>query len=192
MIKNKIKLSSPVIVEGKYDKIRLQSVIDAEIIVTNGFGIFKDDGKKQYIKRVAKKSGIIIVTDSDSAGMMIRNCLKEIIPPEKITNLYIPQIKGKERRKTVPSAEGTVGVEGIDTDTLFGIFAPLESDRRPSDITAGMLYEKGLSGCPDSKEKRKAVCRRLNLPDNLSSKEFLSAVNLLLTEESFEEITNEI
>ena len=116
---DKIKLSEAVIVEGKYDKIKLSSFLDALIVTTEGFGLFKDSEKRGYIRKLADERGIIIMTDSDSAGFMIRSCLKSFIPGDKIKNVYVPQINGKEKRKSAPSREGTLGVEGLSREVIL-------------------------------------------------------------------------
>ncbi|MBQ4247912.1 MAG: toprim domain-containing protein, partial [Ruminococcus sp.] len=117
-----IKINEAIIVEGKYDKIKLSSIVDAVIIITNGFGIFKDEEKLGLIRYYAQKTGIIILTDSDAAGRKIRGYIKGAVKGGKITNVYIPDVFGKEKRKTKPSAEGKLGVEGIDVDTLLEAF----------------------------------------------------------------------
>ncbi|MBQ0101488.1 MAG: DUF4093 domain-containing protein [Firmicutes bacterium] len=189
---DKLHLDRPVIVEGKYDKIKLSSVIDTEIIVTDGFGVFKRDERAEYILRIADEKGIIILTDSDHAGMMIRNYLKGRIPAEKITNVYIPQIKGKEKRKTKSSAEGLLGVEGIDTSTLRAVLADFcVSGRTEREITSVDLYNLGLSGGTGSREKREKICSKLGLPKSLSSSEFLDAVNMLVSKDELVKLNDE-
>ncbi|MBO4356372.1 MAG: toprim domain-containing protein [Clostridia bacterium] len=127
----KIKLRSMVIVEGKYDKIKLDSILDAEIIETDGFSIFKNEQLKEYIRKTALERGIITATDSDGAGLLIRNYLSGIVPPDRIKHVLIPKIPGKESRKAEPSKEGTVGVEGIDADVLRSLFEPFKDDTQP-------------------------------------------------------------
>lgn len=156
-----IKLDRPVIVEGKYDVIRLSNIIDALIIKTDGFGIFKDKEKQSLLRRLAGKKGIIVLTDSDSAGFLIRNFIAGIVPPEKITHVYIPDIFGKEKRKEAPSAEGKLGVEGICEELLLesfrkaGVTATASVEKRRL-ITNIDLYEAGLSGGKDSAKKEKS------------------------------------
>ena len=176
----KIKIDLPVIVEGKYDKIKLSSIIDATVITTDGFGIFKDKQKKDYIKALCK-DGVIIATDSDSAGNLIRGHLKGILPNDKIYNVYIPQIKGREKRKTTQSKEGYLGVEGTDAKTLCDLFLPFTSTKEPETdvITRTDLYNYGLFGCEDSSGQRKKLCRALSLPDNISAKALCEALNRL-------------
>lgn len=190
----KIKINMPVIVEGKYDKIKLSSLIDGVIIATDGFGIFKDKQKKDYIKALCK-NGVIIATDSDSAGNLIRGHLKGILPPEKIHNVYIPQIKGREKRKKTDSAEGYLGVEGTDNETLKKLFLPYETpdtEAKNDVITRTELYNYGLYGKEDSKEKRKKICRALSLPDNLSAKALCEAISSLYDKSYIENVINTI
>ena len=180
----KQKIGMPVIVEGRYDKIKLLSVIDATVITTEGFRIFKDGKKREYIKRICE-DGVIIATDSDGAGMLIRGHLKGILPPGKIHNVYIPQIKGREKRKKEDSAEGYLGVEGMDGETVKRLFAPYagEDAGAKCEITRAELYGYGLYGGPDSKEKRKKLCKKAGLPDNLSAKALCEALGRLYGKE---------
>ena len=176
----KPKINMPVIVEGKYDKIKLSSLIDAVIITTDGFGIFKDKKKTEYIKAMCE-NGVIIATDSDGAGNLIRGHLKGILPPEKIHNVYIPQVKGKEKRKTSASKEGYLGVEGTDKQTLLDLFAPFLSPAAAEAdvITMTDLYNYGLLGQKNSTQKRKKLCQTLSLPDNISAKALCEACGRL-------------
>lgn len=185
-----IELSQIVIVEGKYDKIKLSSFIDAMIITTEGFGIFKNKEKRNYIRRLAENNGVIILTDSDRAGQLIRNHIKSFINSGKIYNVYIPQIFGKEKRKAVPSKEGTIGVEGMEKDVIVkalekaGVF---QKKRKFGGITNIDLMEAGLIGQPNSKLNRKQFLKHFNLPDFLSSKQLLEFLNTSFTREEFEE-----
>ncbi len=189
----KLKIKYPVICEGKYDKIKLMSVIDATIITTDGFGIFKNSEKSALLRRLAENERIIVVTDSDSGGRLIRNFIRGIIPNEKIVNLYIPQIKGKERRKEKPSAEGTLGVEGMDIDVLRNIFMPYTGHtEKKMDMTKADMYAYGLSGLDGSAQLRKEFCTASFLPPDMSSNSLLEAINLLYTEEEFLKIMEKI
>ena len=190
----KIKLGMPVIVEGKYDKIRLSSLLDTVIITTDGFGIFKNEEKRALIKALAKERGVIVAADSDGAGKVIRSHLNGLVPPELIINVYIPCVKGKERRKLAPSREGLLGVEGMDTETLVRIFSPYASDRERTSagFDPARLYELGLSGKENSAELRSRLSIQLGLPPSLSAKAFSSAVNFLYTEEDVLSALNEI
>ncbi len=186
----KIKVDMPVIVEGKYDKIKLESIIDAPIIACNGFRIFKNHEKRALLRALSEKSKLIILADSDHAGMMIRSHISGIIPKDRLINLYTPQIEGKEKRKDKPSKEGFVGVEGVDTEILRRIFEPFasgytESERRR--VTKTDLYSLGLSGTDNAAKRRAAVCASLGLPTDISANAMLEAVNLLMTFEEFEE-----
>lgn len=168
-----IKIDEAIIVEGKYDKIKLSSIVDAVIIITNGFGIFKDAEKLELIRYYAKKTGIIILTDSDAAGRRIRGYIKGAVDGGRITNVYIPDVFGKEKRKLKPSAEGKLGVEGIDVRTLTEAFEKsgitASQGGKRSDITKLTLYELGLSGGANSHELRERLQVSLGLPRQLSA-----------------------
>lgn len=185
----KIKLDSPIIVEGKYDKIRLENIFETPIIITEGFGIFKNKDKKDFIKLLAQKSGIIVLTDSDSAGIMIRNHLKSFVPNDKIINIYLPEISGKERRKSSPSKQGILGVEGIDDDIIVSAFerAGVIGTKRESNdkITKLDLYNLGISGGSQSARLRRELLAKLSLPTGLSATSMLEAINFLYTKEEF-------
>ncbi len=185
----KLRIDLPVIVEGKYDKIKLSSVIDGEIIVTDGFGVFKKKEKLSLIKRLSQ-NGVIILTDSDGAGKMIRAHISGAVDPDKIYNLYIPKVKGKERRKKEGSKEGTLGVEGIDNDTLRGIFQGFlqnhsQGEPRGEKLKKADLFELGLSGSEGSSERRDRIAEKLGLPSGLTAPAFVSAVNVIMTREEF-------
>lgn len=178
----KLKVSQAVIVEGKYDKIKLSALLDAVIITTEGFGIFKDKHMAELIRQYARTTGIIILTDSDAAGFRIRGHIKSICPDGNITNIYIPDIFGKEKRKTEPSKEGKLGVEGIDADLLRKLFenAGLSFfDKRTSSniLTTQDLYELGLTGTYDSSRLRRKTAELLGLPERITPKTLLEAVN---------------
>ena len=179
-----ISIKEAIIVEGKYDKMRLKSAVDATIIETNGFRIFKDKEKVNLIKQLAQKQGIIILTDSDSAGFLIRNHLRGIVPQEQIKNAYIPQIKGKEKRKDHPSKEGALGVEGVDEDIILkalqnaGAVCGKENQEL---ITKTDLYNLGLTGGEKSKILRTALLKQLKLPQYMSAKAMLEVLNTVTT-----------
>ncbi|MDR2558602.1 MAG: DUF4093 domain-containing protein [Oscillospiraceae bacterium] len=181
-----IKLKQAVIVEGKYDKIKLAEILDAVIITTDGFGVFKKREKLDLICLFAKKHGVIILTDSDRAGFLIRNHLKGKINEGEIHNVFIPDVFGKEKRKTAPSADNKLGVEGIETEVLRGLFAKFTEDKS-SDIfiTRERLFDDGLSGRSNSAELRKKLQKELNLPENLSAKQLPAVLNSLFTEEEY-------
>ena len=190
-----IKLSFPLIVEGKYDKITLGNVVDTLIITTNGFSVFRHKEKCELIKSVAEKcGGIIVMTDSDSAGNMIRAHLKNIIGSKaQIINVYVPRIEGKEKRKPKGSKEGILGVEGMQRQILIealeksGAINPKEhKDGRKITKTDMFLY--GLSGCADATENRKSLLKYLELPQNLSSNATLDILNTYFSYEEFGEM----
>lgn len=184
-----IRLDRPVIVEGKYDKIALENVVDALIITTDGFGIFKNREKCDLIRRLARKNGIIIMTDSDSAGAVIRSYIKKIISDCEIINIYVPELRGKEKRKARPSKSGLIGVEGMSPEIIEnalkrgGIFSVKEENRRK--ITKTDMFVLGLSGREDSSVKRKEFLRFLGLPESLSSSAMLDVLNNMLTADEF-------
>lgn len=187
-----IRLKTPVIVEGKYDKIRLSNIIDAPIFTTDGFRIFKDKEKMAFFRAVAKKCGVIILTDSDSAGLMIRNHLKKAIGDANIYNVYLPEILGKEKRKTVPSKEGLLGVEGTDDEIIIKAierFTSPKSDGKKVTKTDFLLW--GLSG-DGSAAKREKLKTRLSLPHSLSTNGLLDAINVLYTYKEIEKIISEV
>lgn len=188
-MEEKIKLTEAVIVEGKYDKIKLSNILDAFIIETNGFAIFKDKSKLSFIKKLAKERGIIILTDSDHAGFMIRNYISSGVPKEQIKNVYIPDIFGKEKRKDTPSKEGKLGVEGMTKEVILASLekAGVSSTSSVCDnpITTVDFYDLGLTGGANSKAKRKAVCKALDLPEFLSTSSLISCINNFMTKEEF-------
>lgn len=178
----KIKLNQVVLVEGKYDKIKLSSLLDATILTTDGFGIFKEAEKRALLRRLAAERGIIVVTDSDGAGRVIRGHIASILPRQQVVNLYIPKIKGKEARKAAPSKEGTLGVEGMDADLLRSLFAPYAVESKRSDfapVDRWRYYEDGFTGGPNSSRLRADLAKLLDLPDDLSANALLEAINLL-------------
>lgn len=191
---NKIKIDLPIIVEGKYDKIKLDSIIDGQIIKTDGFSLFNSKETQEYIKRVAEKYGVIVLTDSDSGGLLIRNRLKSLLPKEKIIHLYPPQIEGKEKRKKSPSKEGYIGVEGLSADVIRGLFKPLEAKEKNNErlVTKTDLYSDGLLGGENSSKMRLNFKRHLNLPDNISSNALLDAINMLCSFKDYKNIIETI
>ena len=193
----KIKLDAVVIVEGKYDKIKLSSFLDATIIETNGFRIFKEKKQLEMIRTLAAKKGLIVMTDSDGAGFVIRRYLSGPIPKEQIRHVYIPDILGKEKRKDRPSKEGKLGVEGISQEVLLealrkaGVFSEENNVEHPP-ITAVDLMELGLSAGEESALRRKRLYGKLNLPEHLSSKAFLQVLNSLMTLDELQALVEEI
>lgn len=178
----KLTINQVVLVEGKYDKIKLSSLLDATILTTDGFGIFKEAEKKTLLRRLAKERGILVVTDSDGAGKVIRGHISSILPKEQVIHLYIPKIRGKEARKAAPSKEGTLGVEGMEADLLRSLFAPYAVDaKREVAVPLDKLrfYEDGFTGGADSANRRAKLALSLGLPDNLSTNALIEAINLL-------------
>ncbi len=188
-MEDKIKLTEAVIVEGKYDKIKLSNILDAFIIETNGFGIFKDKTKLSFIKKLARERGVIILTDSDHAGFMIRNYISSGVPKEQIKNVYIPDIFGKEKRKNAPSKEGKLGVEGMPKEVIVNALskAGVTSSKSvcTNPVTTVDFYDLGLTGGAGSKAKRKALCKALDLPEFLSTSSLISCINNFMDKEEF-------
>ena len=184
-----VKIEEVIIVEGKYDKNTLSQVVDAVILETSGFGIFHDKERRKLFQKLAEERGLIILTDSDGAGFVIRNYLKGILPPEKVKQAYVPDLYGKEKRKASPSKEGKLGVEGMRPEILLEAlrragahFVGEEQETAASArITKGDLYFLGLSGGEGSRQKRHTLLRRLDLPEHLSSEAMLDVLNALMS-----------
>jgi ribonuclease M5 len=194
-----ISVKEAIIVEGRYDQIKLSSIVDTPIIETGGFRVFKDKEKQNLIRNIAKKRGILILTDSDSAGFVIRNFLKGIVPENEIKNAYIPQLKGKEKRKAEPSKEGLLGVEGLSETYLVKAIqnsgATVLNENKPevrAEITKGDLYELGLSGRANSAVMREKLLKKLELPTYLTTNALVSALNCLYSLEELKEIIKTI
>ncbi len=191
-----IKVDKIIVVEGKYDKIKLSSVIEGVIIETEGFGIFKDKEKQKLLRKLAELKGLVILTDSDSAGFVIRSFISSIIPNEYITNAYIPDISGKEKRKDAPSKEGKLGVEGVDTQVIInalsqaGVFCSVTEEKNTRVVTKGDLFDDGLSGTNESKLKRLKLLKYLDLPERLSSNAMLKIINSFMTFEDYKDAVN--
>lgn len=187
----KIKISQAIIVEGKYDKIKLSSFIDGVIIVTNGFGIYKDKDIVQLIRYYAQRQGIIVLTDSDTAGFKIRGHIKSIVPKGKIINLYAPEILGKEKRKTQPSKEGKLGVEGINVNVLKALFEKVgvkgEIRENSSPVTNLDFFQLGITGQKNSSRLREKLLDKMELPKLVSSKALLEIVNSRFSKDEFYE-----
>lgn len=186
-----ISIDRAIIVEGKYDKIRLSSVVDAVIICTDGFRIFKDSDKMRLIRHYAKAAGIIILTDSDTAGFKIRGFLKGAVNEGNIVNVYIPDIFGKERRKKNPSKEGKLGVEGMDEKILLDAFSRAgvtSSEKKQGDIDKALLFELGLSGAANASEKRRRLLHCLELPEHMTSNALAEVLNTIMTADRLREL----
>ncbi len=186
-----IKIKEAVIVEGKYDKIKLSGILDAVIIETDGFGIFKDKEKQKLIRFLAENKGIIIMTDSDSAGFKIRSFIKNITRSENIKNVFMPDIYGKEKRKTETSKEGKLGVEGIKKEIIIdalqkaGVFCDESQRDSVREITHTDFFEDNISGGENSSEIRKALARELDLPERISSSALLKLINSYMTYDEY-------
>lgn len=184
-----LKIKEAVIVEGRYDKIKLSNLIDALIIETNGFGIYKDRERLKFIKKIAKERGIVIITDSDHSGFQIRNFISSLVPKENVRHIYIPDIYGKEKRKKQPSSEGKLGVEGIDDDILMSLFekAGVSATKieKKNLITSYDFLVLNISGAPNAKENKKKLLKSLDLPELLSSSALLSYINSVMDKDEF-------
>ena len=186
----KLNIPYPIVVEGKYDRLRLLSVCEATVLTTEGFGIFKKQEKLALFRRLSEKTPVIILTDSDGAGKLIRSHLTSAIPKERLIQLYIPKIRGKEKRKTDPSAEGTLGVEGMERQLLWELLSPFEDDARVAraaehPLTKADFFADGLSGGSESAAKRDALAAKLGLPSDMTANALLAAVKLLVTYEEY-------
>lgn len=194
-----IHIEQAVVVEGKYDKIKLSSIIDGVIITTNGFSVLKNKEKLDLIRYYAKNKGIIILTDSDSAGFKIRSYLKGAVNEGNIINVYIPDVFGKEKRKNAPSKEGKLGVEGIDCDVILeafqkaGVIMSEKNDTLITEkITVTDLYELGLSGGSNSSAKRKLILKELKMPELLSASAMLAVLNTMMSKDEFRELCSRL
>lgn len=187
-----VKIKQAIVVEGKYDQNTLLQLVDTTIFQTRGFGVMHDKALLELLRKAARTTGLIIFTDSDGAGFVIRNFLKGALPKEGVLHAYIPDIPGKEKRKRAPGKEGLLGVEGMTKEILLSALenagADLggEAEKRPGDtITKFDLYTAGLSGKPDSASKRAAFLEKLRFPAHMSANALLDALNLLYTREEF-------
>lgn len=184
-----LNIKEAIIVEGKYDKMRLERICSSPIFTTEGFCIFKDREKREFLRNLAKKRGLLILTDSDRAGFMIRNHIKGFVDDGDIRQAYIPEIPGKERRKKAPSKEGKLGVEGIEDSLLLEVLKKYSSPSSNSEkITKTDLYNAGLYGGIDSGAARIKLCKELSIPASISVSSLIDALNALCTKEEFFEI----
>ena len=187
-----VKIKEAIVVEGRYDKNTLSQIVDAPILETSGFGIFKDKQQMALLRRIAETRGLIVFTDSDGAGFVIRNHIKSAIPGKYLKHAYIPDIYGKERRKSAPGKEGKLGVEGMTRETILESLkragATMEGEKRipVRRITKQDLMELGLSGTPEASANRLKLLKKLNLPEHMSPNAMLQALNLLY---NIEELT---
>lgn len=194
-----VKIREAIVVEGRYDKNTLSQIVDAPILETSGFGIFKDKQQLNLLRNVAKKRGLIVFTDSDGAGFVIRNHIKSAIDPCYVKHAYIPDIPGKEKRKSAPGKEGKLGVEGMTPEVILDALrragATIEGEtptRTNREITKQDLFALGLSGTPGSEEKRKKLMKKLNLPERMSPNALLQALNLLYSRDELEQLVQTI
>lgn len=192
-----VKVREGIVVEGRYDKNTLSQIVDAPIIQTNGFQIMNDKEQMSLIRAVASKRGIIIFTDSDGAGFVIRNYLKGALPQEQVKHAYIPDIPGKERRKAAPGKEGKLGVEGMSPEIIVECLkragATIDDDISAVNIpqiTKTDMFLVGLSGSSNSSKKRQILQKQLGFPEHMSSNALLQALNLLYTKEEFYRLTD--
>ena len=189
-----VKIKEAIVVEGRYDKNTLSQILDAPILETSGFGIFKDKQQMALLRRIAQTRGLIVFTDSDGAGFVIRNHIKSAIPGKYLKHAYIPDIYGKEKRKATPGKEGKLGVEGMTKEIILeslrraGATIAGEEVSESKQITKQDLMELGLSGGPDASANRLKVLKKLNLPEHMSPNALLQALNLLYTLEELTEI----
>lgn len=190
-----IRIREAIIVEGRYDKNTLAQIVDAPILETSGFGIFHDRQRLALLRRLAETRGIIVLTDSDGAGFVIRNYLRGAIDPAQVKHAYIPDIAGKERRKRTASKEGKLGVEGMRPDVLLEALrragATIEGEETPAAgarITKADLYAAGLTGGADSKAARQRLLAQLDLPEHLSTNALLEVLNALMTPDEFQKL----
>ena len=189
-----VKIREAIVVEGRYDKNTLSQIVDAPILETSGFGIMKDKAQLALLRQVAQTRGLIVFTDSDGAGFVIRNFIKGAIPGQYLKHAYIPDVYGKERRKTAPGKEGKLGVEGMKRDVLLealrraGATFEGETAADAAGITKQDMMELGLSGGPDSSAKRLALMKRLGFPEHMSANALLQALNLLYTRQQLADL----
>jgi ribonuclease M5 len=181
-----------IVVEGRYDKNTLLHVVDAIVIETAGFGIFNDAQKQKLLRRMAEKRGLVVLTDPDGAGFVIRNFIKSCVPPERLKQAYVPDIYGKEKRKARPSREGKLGVEGMRAETLLealrragATFEGSESAENARMISKADLYRLGLSGRENSAKRRAELIREMDLPEHLSADALLDVINATMSREEF-------
>lgn len=194
-----VKIKEAIVVEGRYDKNTLAQIVDATILETSGFGIFKDKQQMKLLRKAAEKRGLIVFTDADGAGFVIRNHIKSAIPGKYLKHAYTPDIFGKERRKAAPGKEGKLGVEGMRPEVILDALrkagATIEGEtetRTMQEITKADLVVLGLSGMPGSEENRKRLVKKLDLPERISPNGLLQALNLLYTLEELTELMEQI
>ena len=186
----KLKIPYPIVVEGKYDRLRILSVCDGTVLTTEGFGIFKRNERLSLLRELSARTPIIVLTDSDGAGKLIRSHISSAVPKDRLIQLYIPKIKGKEARKAEASAEGTLGVEGMERTLLFDMLLPFENETQFSRATKNPLsktdlYRDGLSGAENSALRRAELAKKLRLPEDMSANALLEALRILISYEEY-------
>jgi ribonuclease M5 len=193
----KLNIPFPIVVEGKYDRLRLLCVCNAQIITTDGFGIFKKNEKLALIRKLGSASPIILLTDSDGAGKLIRSHLTSALPKDRLIQLYIPKIAGKEKRKATPSAEGTLGVEGMEQQLLYDLLKPFENDdavarAAENPLSKADFYRDGLSGADNSTLRRDELAKMLDLPSGMSANALLAAIKMVISYEEYERLVQNL
>lgn len=185
-----MKISQVIIVEGKYDKIKVESVVDGLIVALDGYTVFSDAQKLSAIRRMAKERGVLILTDSDAAGFRLRSFIAGSLPKEQVFHAYIPDVMGKEKRKSAPSKEGKLGVEGMKTETLLEILAPFEStESKPSlGLCKADLYADGLCGAPGSEDRRRRFARLAGLPERIGANALLEFINACFDRAQYDQL----
>ena len=192
------KISEAVVVEGKYDGARLREIVDTVVVETGGFSLFHDKQKQRLLRELAAKRGLIVLTDSDSAGFVIRDFISGLLPKTQVKHAYIPECAGKERRKPKPSAEGLLGVEGMGADVIVhsllraGATTETNAVPQPPFLTKARLYEDGLAGNDNSAAKRERLLSALGLPRKLSANRMMDVVNALLSEDEYEALLTKV
>ncbi len=194
-----VKIKEAVVVEGRYDAARLRQVVETTVVQTDGFGVFRNPDTMTLLRKLAATTGLIVLTDSDSAGFVIRDRISSALPKEAVKHAYIPEIKGKERRKHTPSKEGLLGVEGQENEVILtallragATVEGAEFTPKPPFLTKARAYQDGLSGTQNSAERRKRLLQHLQLPQKLSTNRLLEVCNALLTEEEYEKLLEKL
>ncbi len=184
-----VRVREVIVVEGRYDQNTLRQIVDADVVCTDGFAIFREQERQALLRRLAEKRGLIVLTDSDGAGRVIRGFLNGIVDPSTVKNAFIPDVPGKEKRKSSPSREGKLGVEGMKPEVLLRALRTAgatmddagQTAARCAPITPADLYSLGLSGGQDSAEKRRRLQKALDLPERMSTKQLLTVLNILVS-----------
>ena len=194
-----VRVREVIVVEGRYDQNTLRQIVDADVVCTDGFAIFRETERQKLLRRLAEQRGLIVLTDSDGAGRVIRGFLNGIVGPKNVKNAFIPDVPGKEKRKSSPSKEGKLGVEGMTPEIILNALRSCGAtmDDPPGDtprggLTPADLYTLGLTGAANSAEKRRRLQKALDLPEQMSTKQLLTALNILVTPEELREVLETI